>query len=141
MRSSPPRTWPLLASVVLAARSAIELGPVAGLSPLTLGLACTAMNLAVLLGLRSLHDARARAARARPLGARIEAWLVAARWTALVVGALAGARALSGAPRLSSTYVLGALVGGAIAELLSGVGELGLRLARPLGRAARHLGG
>jgi hypothetical protein len=37
--------------------------------------------------------------------------------------------------------VLGALVGGAIAELLSGVVELGLRLARPLGRAARHLGG
>jgi hypothetical protein len=118
----------LALGVALGVWSTIELGPVSGLFPLVVLLACTTLYLGILAGLSAVHDARVRLARTRPLDPRAEAWLRVARWSALVAGALFGAHAVTaGGDLLSSAFVIGCLVGGAVAELLSALAELAVR--------------
>lgn len=134
----PPRPAVVLLGlgVALGVWTTIELGAVSGVSALVLLLACTTLYLGILAGLSTVHDARARLARARPLDPRAETWLRVARWAALAAGALLGAHAVTaGGAVLSSAFVIGCLVGGAVAELLSALADLAVRVIavpRPL---------
>jgi hypothetical protein len=118
----------LALSLAVALWSTVDLGPVSGFFTVVLLLACTAVNLGILNGVATVHDARTRLARARPLDPRAERALLVARCAALVAGALLGAYLLTaGGPWLSSASALGCLAGGAVAELGSACAELAVR--------------
>jgi hypothetical protein len=120
--------WMIGLGVALGVWSTIELGPVSGIFPLVLLLACTTLYLGILAGLSAVHDARVRLARAWPLDPRAEAWLRVARWAAVAAGALLGAHELTaGGGLLSSAFVIGCLVGGAVAELFSALADVAVR--------------
>jgi hypothetical protein len=124
----PGPVWLLGLGVALGVWSTIELGQVSGISPVILLLACTTLYLGILAGLFAVHDARGRLARTRPLDPRAEAWLRVARWAALVAGALLGAHEVTaGGDLLSSAFVIGCLVGGAVAELLFALADVAVR--------------